>query len=156
VSLATRRVFATTLLQTHRHFAKGAAAFRAVQERRANIGGRWTHSPASGIARAFPWNSSNLLTHAPPTVMWHAGDESGKPALDTFLPRLTPSLTFAKVPNVGATGPLPATESATVPSVRADAQHLPALLDVARLSEEVYRHIQRKIRIDRERRGISG
>jgi hypothetical protein len=27
-------------------------------------------------------------------------------------------------------------------------------LDLARLSDEVYRHIQRKVRIDRERRGL--
>jgi hypothetical protein len=30
----------------------------------------------------------------------------------------------------------------------------PAPIDVGRLSEDVYRHIQRRIRIERERRGL--
>jgi hypothetical protein len=30
---------------------------------------------------------------------------------------------------------------------------IPPTIDVARLSDEVYRHIQRRVRIERERRG---
>jgi hypothetical protein len=43
-------------------------------------------------------------------------------------------------------------QAAVAPPARPAAPQPP--LDIARLSDDVYRHIQRKIRIDRERRGL--
>jgi len=166
VSLGTRRMFTAALLETRRRFVEERLnAYRTPEQRRASTGGQWTpgtqaHRPASTLEPAFPLNKIEALTHAAPTARRTAGSGARAEVLATLpvtaFPPLAASFTFARPFPAGAKERPPATDRASEPPARAHAPPVPASLDVASLSEEVYRHIQRKIRIDRERRGISG
>jgi hypothetical protein len=157
LNLATRRVFAATVLETRRRFfAERLSVYRTLEQRRASISRKWTtetqaHRLANALAPAFRLNNIEALTHARRT----AGQNASVDVPVTALPPPTTSFTFARPP-AGATERLSATDRASEPPARVYAPPVQAPLDVARLSEEVYRHTQRKIRIDRERRGISG
>lgn len=65
------------------------------------------------------------------------------------------SRTFAAHPQHGDAAQPSTQHQPTPPPARVSTPAPPQLpLDIARLSDEVYRHIQRKIRVDRERRGL--
>jgi hypothetical protein len=57
-------------------------------------------------------------------------------------------------PAAGSAGQLPTPEPPAAVRPPTSVRPLQPQLDIGRLSEEVYRHIQRKIRIERERRGM--
>jgi hypothetical protein len=165
LSLATRRMFAATLLETRRRFfAECLNAYRTPEQRRASTGVHWTHNtparPANAVEPAYRLNKIEALTHAAPTARSTAGNTAPAGVQVTVpvtaLPRIATSFTFARQLPAGATERPPSTDRVSEPPARSYAPPVPAPIDVARLSEEVYRHIQRKIRIDRERRGISG
>ncbi|MDQ3773294.1 MAG: hypothetical protein M3461_02400 [Pseudomonadota bacterium] len=61
---------------------------------------------------------------------------------------------FANHPAVTTAQQAPAPEQRSAPSPPAHVQALQPQIDLGRLSEDVYQHIQRKIRIERERRGL--
>ena len=61
---------------------------------------------------------------------------------------------FANHPAVTTAQQAPAPEQRSAQSPPAHAQALQPQIDLGRLSEDVYQHIQRKIRIERERRGL--
>lgn len=64
------------------------------------------------------------------------------------------SRTFAAQPQHGDAAQPQTHHQSTPPPVRVSAPAPPPPLDIARLSDAVYRHIQQKIRVDRERRGL--
>ena len=61
---------------------------------------------------------------------------------------------FANHPAATTAQQAPAPERRTAPPPPAHVQALQPQIDLGRLSEDVYQHIQRKIRIERERRGL--
>ena len=64
------------------------------------------------------------------------------------------SRTFAAQPQHGDAAQVQTHHQPPPPPARVSAPTPPPPLDIARLSDEVYRHIQQKIRVDRERRGL--
>ncbi len=77
-------------------------------------------------------------------------------ATTTNSPLYTKSIsrTFAAQPQHLDTAPAQTHHQPAPPPTRVSAPAPQPLLDIARLSDEVYRHIQQKIRVDRERRGL--
>lgn len=61
---------------------------------------------------------------------------------------------FANYPAATTAQQAPAPEQRAAPSPPAHVQALQPQIDLERLTEDVYQHLQRKIRIERERRGL--
>ncbi|MGH9972174.1 MAG: hypothetical protein ACREBG_30890 [Pyrinomonadaceae bacterium] len=83
-------------------------------------------------------------------------DADGRDSLDSGRSRLYAQsawLNFANNPASSSTERIQPPEQATPTRPPASVQPVQPQLDIGRLSEEVYRHIQRKIRVERERRG---
>jgi hypothetical protein len=126
---------------------------------------RSMHFHRRGLTETAFHRKTALLTHALPSLVRRAGQDSrfADGRIATFVDRETrlfapaASRIFAKLQPAVREESQPAASTVTAAAARyaAPPAAASAPLDIERLSEEVYRHIQRKIRIDRERRGIS-
>ena len=97
-----------------------------------------------------------LAANTPPTVFTKtSGEEAG--SLHAALPRLyaLPAWrNFVSAP-ANSQNKAPSSQEKASPAPQfSNVPPPPPPLDIGRLSEEVYRHIQRKIRVERERRGL--
>ena len=97
-----------------------------------------------------------LAPNTPPTVFTKtSGEEAG--SLHAALPRLyaLPAWrNFVSAP-ANSQNKAPSSQEKASPAPQfSNVPPPPPPLDIGRLSEEVYRHIQRKIRVERERRGL--
>lgn len=111
-------------------------------------------SALRGNVEAIPDISTlvkSLLVHPAQT------GEDGQDSLGSARSRLYAQSAWLNLANplaYSAAEQLQSREQSSPAPPRASVLAAPPPLDMARLSEEVYRHIQRKIRIERERRGL--
>jgi hypothetical protein len=139
VTLAHPREFAETWRPQPRSIVRASGS--AAPGRTTIALGRFTHG---GVRRRIDAMPESAGRSTPPPRDW--ADPHHRPVSRVFAePRASQT----------ASPPAPAPVAHVAPAASARAAHQPApAVDIVRLSDEVYRQIERRIRIERERRGI--